>query len=261
MDGQEALVNLPVVWRYENPRDVVVLWVVVAVMSLLSLALPLLALALANWATARFNVDGLRSAQIPVLIGPDGARRVDPMDEAPGAILDLYSMDVTTTSGRRQFTVGPLEFTSRSGLNPFNAPTFTISPTSPGHCVLSSVPPATADGATAPAIPGLGFLVVAVVAEADLRNPRLRDVPATLVVLVRDPKLSSAQMDPLLNRKMNWSVITQRWREGVDVGRVGGPDSEPRSGLDDGYESSHLDGGSNDYTGSGSTSHLDRDDF
>lgn len=261
MDGQESLVVLPVLWRYENPRDPTVLAAVVIVATLLSLALPLLALAAANWFMARFSIDGLRSAQLPVLIGPDGPRRVDPIDGAPDAIIDLFSMDVTTPTGRRQFTVGSLKFTSRSGINPFRVPTFTVSPTSADSRVLSSVPPATNDGSTALAIPGLGFFAAAIVSDADLRNPRLREVPATLLVLVRDGKLSSAQMDPLLNRKMNWSVITQRWREGIDVGGLGGPGPEPRHGLDDGYDSSHLDGRSADGPADTSTSHLDREDF
>ena len=230
MDGQEALVVLPVVWRYENPRDVKALWGVIVIATLLSLTLPLFALAAANWFMARFTIDNLRSAQLPVLIGPDGARRVDPIDEAPDAVIDSFSMDVTPLAGRRQFTIGPLEFTSRSGINPFRPPTFTVKPTSPGFRVLSSVPPATNDGSTALAIPGLGFFAAAVVSDADLRNPRLREVPATLVVLVRDLKLSSAQMDPLLNSKMNWSVITQRWRESVHVDGPGGPGPESRRG-------------------------------
>ena len=257
MDGQDALVNLPVVWRYENPRDVVVLWVVVAVMSLISVTLPLLALATANWVTARFDVDGLRSAEIPILIGPDGAQRVDPMDEAPDAVLDLYSMNVTTTSGRRQFSIGQVQFTSHSGFNPFTVPAFTVRPRTPGYRVLSSVPPAGVDGSTAPAIPGLGFFVVALVAEADLRDPGLRAVPATLLVVVRDPKLSSAQLDPLLNRKMNWSVVTERWREGLDMRHR----SEPQRGLDSGYEPSGLDERNAESEEPRSTRHLDRDDF
>jgi hypothetical protein len=261
MTGQEALVSLPAVWRYENPRDLPALVAVIVIATLLSLALPLFALAAANWFMARFTVENLRSAQLPVLIGEDGARRVDPIAEAPDAVIDSFSMEVTMPTGRRQFTVGPLEFSSRSGMNPFQPPTFSVKPTSAGLRVLSSVPPASNDGASALALPGLGFFAAAVVSETDLRNPRLREVPATLVVLVRDLKLSSAQMDPLLNSKMNWSVITQRWREGVDKSdaAVSGPDSGPR--LDDSYTSSHLDGPSAGETESSSTSHLDRDDI
>ena len=261
MEGQETLVVLPTVWRYENPHDVGALLAVVVIMTLLSLALPLLALAAANWFMARFTIDNLRSTQLPVLIGPDSARRVDPIDGAPDAVIDSFSMDVTPLAGRRQFTIGPLEFTSRSRINPFRPPTFTVRPTSPGFRVLSSVPPATHDGATAPAIPGLGFFAAAVVSDADLRNPRAREVPATLVVLVRDLKLSSAQMDPLLNSKMNWSVITQRWREGIDTQGPAGLGPESHRGRDDGYTSSHLDAPSGDAPPSTSTSHLDRDDF
>jgi len=261
MDGQEALVVLPVLWRYENPRDVRVLVAVVVITTLLALALPLLALAAANRFMARFTIDNLRSTQLRVVIGPDGARRVDPIEDAPDAVIDSFSMDVTPPARRREFTIGPVEFGSRSGINPFRPPTFAVKPTSPGFRVLSSVPPATNDGSTAPAIPGLGFFAAAVVSDADLHNPRLREVPAILVVLVRDLKLSSAQMDPLLNSKMNWSVITQRWREGIDPGGPSAPGPESRRGLDDGYTSGHLDRPPADGPPSTSTSHLDRDDF
>ena len=82
-------------------------------------------------------------------------------------------------------------------------------------------------------------------------------MPATLLVVVRDPKLSSAQLDPLLNRKMNWSVVTERWREGLDMRHR----SEPQRGLDSGYEPSGLDERNAESEEPRSTRHLDRDDF
>ena len=40
MDGQVAAVDLPVIWRYENPRDPWVFWIVVTLTALASIALP-----------------------------------------------------------------------------------------------------------------------------------------------------------------------------------------------------------------------------
>ena len=217
VQGQDALVNLPVLWRYENPRSQPVLWTVVVLISLISVVLPLLALGLANWITARFDVDGLRGEVIKVVIGPDGPKRVDRERFSSPTVLALDRTKLITVSGRRQFTVGPVEFVSKSHLSPFKAPTFSVRANDAEHRVLSSVPPPSADGTTAAATPGLGFFVVVVVSSRDLLNPGPRELPATIVFLNRDRKVSSAQLDPLMNGAIDWSVLTERWREGVEV--------------------------------------------
>ena len=258
MDGQEALVNLPVIWRYENPRDPVVLVAVLVIASLLSVALPLVALGLANFLTARFQVSGLWGEEIPVLIGEDGPRRVTPLLGNPAAVIERSKTSVVPTTGRRKFRYGPVELVSKAYVSPLKAPTFSVRPIAAGYRVLSSVPPPTADGAVANASPGLGFLAIAVIAEADLKNSSVGDVPAQLVVLVRDESIPSANLDPIMNSKIDWRVVTERWREGVDVrpGSAGGDD--PTSGT---TSFSHLDGDSNASTlDLGSMGHLDLGD-
>lgn len=258
MDGQEALVNLPVIWRYENPRDPVVLVAVLVIASLLSVALPLIALGLANFLTARFQVSGLRGEVIPVVIGEDGPRRIEPLEGNPTAVIESYKTSVVPTTGRRKFRYGPVELVSKAYLSPLKAPTFLVRPIAAGYRVLSSVPPPTADGTVANASPGLGFLAIAVISEADLKNPSVGEVPAQLVVLVRDTSVASANLDPIMNSKIDWRVVTERWREGVDVrpGSTGGDDST--SGT---TSFSHLDGGSNASTlDLGSMGHLDLGD-
>ena len=217
MDGQVAAVDLPVIWRYENPRDPWVFWIVVTLTALASIALPLLTLGLANWGTARFDVEGLRGEVIPVAIGPDGPKRLQPLSGAPETVLDSYQMSAVPVPNRRQFTFGPVKFTSKSRISPFKVPSFSVSPVDGSHRVMSSVPPPTSDGKTAAASPGLGFLVVVEVAETDLVDATKREVPATIIVLMRDLQVSSAQLDPLMNSKIDWTTLTERWRDGVDV--------------------------------------------
>ena len=231
MAGQNSLVNLPVLWRYENPRDPVVLLAVVILASLLSIALPLVALAVANVITARFDVKGMRGEVTPIIIGQDGPRRANPLEGDPSTVISLYGMSPMPVSKRRRFSVGPLDFVSRSSLNPFRAPTFTVRPRSAGMKVISSVPPVGEQGRWAYATPGLGFFAAVVVREADLRDPALREMPADLVAIVRDESAASEQLDSLLNRDISWSVVTQLWREGIDPfgfgGMVGSPGNEP----------------------------------
>lgn len=258
MDGQEALVNLPVVWRYENPRDPVVLIAVLVIASLLSVALPLIALGLANFLTARFQVSGLWGEEIPVLIGEDGPRRVSPLLGNPTAVIERSKTSVVPTAGRRKFRYGPVELVSKAYLSPLKAPSFLVRPIAAGYRVLSSVPPPMTDGTTANASPGLGFLAIAVVAESDLKDPSLGEVPAQLIVLVRDESIPSANLDPLMNSKIDWRVVTERWREGVDVRSVAPGSGDDPSGT---ARFSHLEGGSDSSTlDLGSMRHLDSGD-
>lgn len=133
-----------------------------------------------------------------------------------------------------------------------------VRPIAAGHRVLSSVPPPTADGTVANASPGLGFLAIAVISEADLKDPSVAEVPAQLVVLVRDKNVASAHLDPIMNSKIDWRVVTERWREGVDV-RAGSADGDDStSGTTD---FSHLDGDANNcILDLGSMGHLDLGD-
>lgn len=260
VDGMEAPVEVPVVWRYDIPINQGMLWTVLILVVLISIALPLLALSIANFMTAKFATRNLMGAEIPVVIGGDGPRRRQGIPS--GRVLDLFGAESIAVSGPRRFRYGSLEFAAKTSLLPWRAPTFRVRPLAPGRRVLSSTAPGDANGSWAPVSPGLGFVVVAVVDENDLRDPKLTEVPVTLVFLCSDESLSSDRLDGLMNQRMTWHTITEEWRSGIDVdagpsGGSGGGGSGAGSGM------SHLDKGfdgpsGRDDFGDGSMHHLDK---
>ena len=271
VDGMEAPVDVPVVWRYDIPIHQGMLWTVLLLVVLLSIALPLLALSIANYMTAKFSARNLVGAEVPVMIGDDGPRRRQ--EVTSGRVLDLFHAEPIPLPGRRRFRYGPLEFVAKASLRPWIAPTFTVRPVAPGMRVLSSTGPGDANGSQAPVSPGLGFVVVAVVDETDLRDPTLSEVPATLVFLCSDDSIRSDRLDGLMNQRMTWHTITEEWRsalEGHHGGRSSGPSGgpggrgTPRGGSGGGgSDMSHLDDGFDDSAGrddfgDGSMDHLDK---
>lgn len=259
VDGREAPVEVPVVWRYETPIHQGMLWTVLVLIVLVSFALPLLALSIANFMTAKFSTRTLVGSEIPVLIGDDGPRRTQEIPS--GQVLDLFRTNAVPVPDSRKFRYGPLEFVAKSFLRPWKAPTFTVDPIAPGMRVLSSTGPGDATGSWAPVSPGLGFVVVAVVDEADLGNAQLSELPATLVFLSRDDTIPSGRLDGLMNQRITWHTITEAWRSDL---RHAGPSGSPGGGgpVRGGSDMSHLDNGfdegygGND-VGDGSMDHLD----
>ena len=262
VDGLEAPVEVPVVWRYDIPIHQGMLWTVLILIVLISIALPLLALSVANYMTARFSTRNLVGSEVPVVIGDDGPRR---RQEIPsGQVLDLFRTDAIPVPGPRKFRYGPLEFAAKAYLRPWKAPTFTARPVTPGRRVLSSTGPGDTGGSWAPVSPGLGFVVVAVVDESDLRDPGLSELPATLVFLCRDESISSDRLDGLMNQRITWHTITEEWRSGLEVDHAGrstgtggggpGRGGSDMSHLDKGFD----DGSGRDDFGGGSMDHLDK---
>ena len=261
VDGLEAPVEVPVVWRYDIPINQGMLWTVLILVVLLSIALPLLALSIANFMTARFSTRSLVGAEIPVVIGHDGPRR---RQELPnGHVLDLFQAEPIPVAGARRFRYGALEFAAKAFWRPWKAPTFRVRPVAPGRRVLSSTGPGDATGSWAPVSPGLGFVVVAVVDETDLRDPRQSELPATLVFLCSDESISSDRLDGLMNQRITWSTITEEWRSGLDVHHDGPFSGAGGGGSGGGSDMSHLDKGfgeasGRDDFGDGSMDHLDK---
>lgn len=259
VDGLEAPVEVPVVWRYDIPINQGMLWTVLILVVLLSIALPLLALSIANFMTARFSARNLVGAEIPVMIGDDGPRR---RQEIPGGkVLDLSQADPIPVPGRRKFRYGPLEFAAKAFLQPWKAPEFTVRPVTPGMRVLSSTGPGDANGSWAPVSPGLGFVVIAVVDETDLSDPRQGELPATLVFLCSDGTIPSPRLDGLMNQRITWHTITEEWRSGLDVHHPG--PFRGGGGSRGGSDMSHLDKGFGEASGpddfgDGSMDHLDK---
>lgn len=255
MAGREATLNLPVLWRYQNPINVGILWWVLVLILLVSIMLPLLTLGLVNYLTAKFMVKGLRGNEIPVVIGDEGPRRVRPLQN--NRVLDHYDLLPIPVRNRRKFTYGPVEFRSKASAWPWNTPTFTVRATVTGHRVLSSVGTTTGGGQTAGVSPGLGFVVLAVVDESDLRDETIREVPARLIVLTRDDSVASDKLDGLMNERMDWRIITEGWRAGVDIRDTGSAGSAIGRGPD-GFD--YLDSEpSSGHSSPGSMDHLDKD--
>lgn len=220
MAGQESLVELPVVWRYENPTSTTIAILIVVVAALLSLILPLAALVGANRVTSRFETKGMRSEVIPVMIGADGPRRQDPLPGNESAVIDSYQMPLRKVGTSRSFTIDSVDFTSKTPWSPFKVPSFTAS-SSKGRRVLSNVAGHSGDGSSAPVPPALGFVVVAVVSDEDLARAGA-EVPAQLVVILRDREIGGSQLDSLMNSQIQWSIITDQWRREAQASA--GPD-------------------------------------
>lgn len=260
VDGLEAPLEVPAVWRYDTPIHQGTLWAVLILIVLLSFALPLLAMSIANFMTSRFSTRNLVGAEIPVMLGDDGPRRTQEIPS--GQVLDLFRTEPILVPSSRKFRYGPLEFAAKAFLKPWKAPTFTVLPLAPGRRVLSSTGPGDANGSWAPVSPGLGFVVVAVVDEADLSDPQASELPVTLVFLCSDETIASGQLDGLMNQRFTWHTITETWRSEL---RHAGPFGGPGGGATGagGSDMSHLDDGFDDDSGrdglgDGSMDHLDK---
>lgn len=130
----EAVMNLPVTWRFSNPLNVgILIWSLIAVIAL-SVLIPLLAILWANWVTARYDVTNLRVAKIPLIIDANGIRRVTPI-EGSDAIVGGGFTRVTPRGARksvllwgrelaRDFTIEGITFKRRASWNPFRPARF-----------------------------------------------------------------------------------------------------------------------------------------
>lgn len=186
--------ELPVVWRFEDPFNPWVMLVTTLLVTAISALLPLLALGLATWITARYEVKGLKHKVIPVTVTGSDIR---PRDAAPDAGPDdLYSvLDLDSVAGlggatTRRFRVDPLTFASRVRPTPASVPAFWAEPPN-GYAVVSSTkaPDDPDDGSRVSVPPALGLVVALVCAVDDLRsdNP---EIPGRLLLLVRDSSVT-----------------------------------------------------------------------
>lgn len=213
--SQSVRFDLPVAWRFSDPLNAPVLIVVLVVVGLFSFLLPLLALVLANIVSARFETKGLRTGVLPVLVTSDGVRRQTPLRSEPERVIDAFGLALTPIKNAKRFRIDDVEFAAKATWNPFAAPSFTaVVPE--GSRVLSSVG-LPGDNRTASVSPGLGFVVLAVVSDADLADGTLAKVPAKLVVLLRDDEVAPDALDQIMNQRMNWSKIAETWRDGVEI--------------------------------------------
>lgn len=221
-----AAFDLPVQWRFTNPIQIgLLIWVMVAVAAT-SVLLPLLAIWVANWLTARFDVDRLRWASFRVESTMGHLRRESavPGDEDGSELLDPTEFRSLNPPGSRrshapglwgrkmarQFSIstpnGELAFSARTPRSPFRYPWFEMGAPN-GTRVLGNIGSAPkGDGRSADAVGGLEFVVALIVPDAELR----KTAPVgSLVVLTR-----SAQRDyPALEQRVRQAVA---WAASLD---------------------------------------------
>ncbi|WP_169558481.1 vWA domain-containing protein [Nesterenkonia alba] len=206
--GTSVDVDLPVIWRYEDPRDVGAFFTVLTGLMLLSVLPLYLILVAVKAATAKYTTARLQGETIELVIGPDGPRR-EPA--APNGLLLDDSRLVPVPADPGGFTHNGVRLgVEKKLLNPFSMPEFYAEPAATGQRILTSEQPPTADGSRGRATPGLGFFAAVLIDEHTLAGDE-DEIRATAVVLVTDTHLWSADLDRLLRDTVPWSTIAQ-WR-------------------------------------------------
>jgi len=212
---------LPVVWRFSSPPQIFVLWVLIVGTLVLS-AVPLLAIALANRLTSRFDVTNLRTMSFPVEIDETGPRRVQPIERTPNVLVHppdfryvtvpgSYTSRLPGLWGRRlakSFTLpdfGGATMVAHAPRGLFGLPRFeAVAPE--GSRIHSSVGAGDPGGTAARVTPGLGFLALLVVpASAPGDSPR-----GTLVLLSTSSTV--LDYDRVIRSSFPWSAIVEEAR-------------------------------------------------
>ncbi len=186
--SQEVTFDLPVVWRFTNPTAWIVTFVVASIVGLISALVPLLAMTVAAWWAAHYQMRGLRGAEVDVIVTKNSVRRNDDSDsEYLVDILELGPVPGGGSSPRRSFEFGGLKFKSKTSFLPTKAPKFWAQAL-PGHALLASSgqPDDPEDGSSVTTTPGLGFVAILDCGVADLMSPD-SNIPGRLIVLTKHP--------------------------------------------------------------------------
>ncbi len=212
--SETAPLPLRVEWRFENPPNTPALLIALLIGVILALA-PLAAVVLANKVSARYEIRGLATSSIPVVLDAVGIRRSVPFaDESlAGRIIDTTQMAAYPTRGKRwakSVTVAPVILKARAPWNPFAGARFWVElPKSfTGFSTAGSL-----RGGLLPASPGLGFLAVVAVDRGRIPTEEGVEVPATLVVFRRDRKARGEELDDILRASLGSDVVGQLQRE------------------------------------------------
>ncbi|HZK06093.1 MAG TPA: vWA domain-containing protein [Actinomycetaceae bacterium] len=239
---------LPAVWRFENPFNPWVLILTTAAIALISALLPWLALGLANKVTARYTVNGLRHAIIPV-VSSDGVLRPA---NARGTQDLLTTLDLKGVPGLgsrpvSHFRVGEVEFQSKSRPTPTFSPQFWAE-APPGMALVGTTASALdpLDGSRVTVPPGLGLVGLLVCSTADLIGSAPQ-IPGNLIVLTNDPHMTGPKISGHMAQSLSPEHLREHLRSSGSPrqapttagttpsddpfgGPFGGPFDEPRRG-------------------------------
>ncbi len=232
----EAVLNLPVEWRFSNPLNVgVLIWALIAVIAA-AVIIPLLAILWANWVTARYDVTNLRVAKIPLIIDVNGVRRVTPIESDSEVIVGGLSR--TTPKGARKslllwgrelvrdFTIEGVTFRRKASLNPFRPARFWAE-SAEGTVLLSTFGNQTGRDARPNAAPfAPAFSVAAVWTTRSSAITKAGSVEGTLIVLQTSGGRREKKADANdVIRGAAWASMLANYRPKSDsVSRVDGTD-------------------------------------
>ena len=228
--------TLPVSWRFDDPYNPWVAIITIALITLASILVPFVAIGLANWISARYEVSELRHAVVEVVVSDSGIRR-STLDEdgQPIPLVSTLELDVVPLLGhkpRRTFTVEPVTFRSRARATPASVPAYWAE--APSGFALKGTTSGSSDsvdGSRVSVPPGLGLVGLLVCALDDLRSDQ-KSFGGRLVVLVRDSSLDG----PEISRRLATLSVEQLRRDLMAQGPTSG---DTTNAVDDPFGGDH----------------------
>ncbi len=224
-DAGPVEMEVPVSWRFEDPLNPWAVVLTTAIVALLSVALPVLALLFGNWWAARYSTANLGHGVVAVTIKGGNVeleRRITPTDLKP--------LDTEGNSAPRHFAVDGLSFKSKVSFDPSTPPKFWVEPP-PGQAlvVFPSVADTVLDGSRAQVSPGLGLLTIVHADAARLASDAT--VPGQLTILAQSgvrPKQLQDAIDALDLSSLRSHLETSRG----PGGEVPSTPSDPSASAD-----------------------------
>lgn len=213
--SETAEFDLPVLWRFSDPTNLVASLAVALIIGLLSALVPLAAISLANWRAARYQVKGLRATDVDVIVGPGGLRRAERSPDMHDGLVDARQVSAIPGLGataRRRFTVHGLAFRSRAPKVPTHAPRFWVEPEAGWRVTSSTAAPGDPDdGSWVSASPALGMVVILACRAADLSGDD-KEISGRLVLLTKG-MLASEEFDRLVQASIDADAFRRRVRD------------------------------------------------
>lgn len=230
--------DLPVTWRFLNPTNYWITFIVAGFVAVVSLLPPLIAIIIARWWAARYAIKGLRATSVDVVLSRDAMRRADPLEGLPGRIIDTLELAPVPRIGsspRRSFEYSGIRFRSKVPPSLVKPPRFWAEPPTGMSIAASTAQPEDPeDGSSVTTTPGLGFVAILLASPADLADTSGREIPARLIVLTTSRETDGA----LLDVKATGSLDVADFRRRV---RDASPDADPDA-FADSFDEDFVDG-------------------